>query len=253
MTELAIFMYQVASALRQKRTAKILSDIKLVRPTPDVIVQKVKRSLFERLHSVNDDDEYRNQYRQTRQYNPLDKALVILADTIDGAADKLPLDKPVAKSKRRFTYAKADDAFMHLFSLLNRNADDFLAQIVDIQNPSSVNYQFGWYCFEVKLALEELCRYMEGIHVLQYEQTSTPAYEQFVNFIFDFVADKNPEQIFPYDLLYSAKIEASGGTTSWFTRIDAVSIYPTEYAEKYGLKPDDAVIFEPNFRYEKAA
>jgi hypothetical protein len=253
MTELATFMYQVANALRQKRTAKILGNLNLLRPTPDIIVEKIQNNLFERIHSVNDDTEYRNQYRQTRQYNPLDKALAVLADAIDDAADKLPIDKPVAKSKRRFTYAKADDVFMHLFSLLNRNANDFLAQMGDIQTPSSVNYQHGWYCFEVKLAIEELCRYMEAIHVLQYEQTSTPAYEQFVTFIFDFVTDKRPTQIFPYDLLYSAKLEASGGTTRWLTRPDSVSIYPTDYAEKYGLKPDDAVIFEPNIQYKKAA
>jgi hypothetical protein len=253
MTELATFMYQVASALRQKKTAKILGNLNLARPTPDIIVEKVQSALFTRLHEVNDDTEYRTQYRQTRQYNPLDKALIILADAIDDAADKLAIDKPVAKSKRRFTYAKADDAFMHLFSLLNRNGNDFLAQMADIQTPSSVNYQHGWYCFEVKLAIEELCRYMEAIHVLQYEQTSIPAYEQFVVFIFDFITDRNPVQIYAYDLLYSAKLEASGGATRWLTRPESVSIYPTEYAEKYGLKPDDAVMFEPNFRYEKAA
>ncbi len=253
MTELATFMYQVASALRQKKTAKILGDIKFVRPTPDVIVEKIQRNLFDCLHSVNEDREYRTQYHETRQYNPLDKSLAVLADAIDDAADKLDIDKPVAKSKRRFTYAKAADPFMHLFGLLNRTSNDFLLQIGDIQTPSSKNYQLGWYCFEVKLAIEEIARYMEAIHVLQYEQSKTPAYEQFVSFIFDFIVDKKPTQIYPYDLLYSAKLEAGDGVTRWLTQSNSVSIYPTEYAEKYGLKSEDAILFEPHTTYQKAA
>lgn len=253
MTELATFMYQVASALRQKRTAKILSQLNLIRPTPDVIIEKMQRVLFERLHAVNDDDEYRKQYRQTRQFNPLDKALAIAADEIESAADKLELENPVPKSKRRFSYSKADDAFMHLLNLLNLSNETFLLQISDIQTPSSKHYQLGWHCFDAKLVIEELGRYMEAIHVLQYEQTQTPAYEQFVTFMFNFIEDRQPSQIYPYDLLCSAKMEAKDGTTRWLTRGESVSIYPTRYAEKHSLIPDNAVFFEPGQEYKKVA
>lgn len=253
MTELATFMYQVANAFRQKRTAKLLVNLNLVRPTPDAIIEKMQRILFERLHAVNGDPEYCQQYRQTRQFNPLDKALAIAADEIESAADALELEKPVPKSKRRFSYAKADEPFMHLFSLLNSTNDVFLAQINDIQSPSSKNYQLGWNCFDVKLIIEEMGRYMEAIHVLQYEQNDTPAYEEFVNFMFQFTEDTNPEHIYPYDLLCSAKLEAKDGTTRWLTRGESLSIYPTKYAEKHSLIPDNAVFFEPGQKYKKVA
>ncbi|MEG3765008.1 hypothetical protein [Alteromonas sp. 14N.309.X.WAT.G.H12] len=252
MTDLATFLYQVASALRAKRTARLLDNVQPIRIMPLAIVENMKHDLHRRLHILNYTPEYRKHYGETKAFNPLHEALIAAADAIELAADRLNLDKPIPKSKRHFRYIKSEDGFMRLFSLLNHKKEAFLQLMSAMESPSSKYYQSNWSGFEVKLAIEELIRYVEGIHVIQYEQVDLPTYEQFVTFIFDFANEKKLQNMYPYDLLYSAKLEAKKGVTRWVTSSDSISIYATDHAEKYGVTPHNPTFFTPNTCFKKA-